>query len=114
MDDASALSSLSSSPCPSPSSSTSVSASLCLPVAHDGDLVPAHDRVGSVELLAPSAQLFSQLVAVDPLCRVPKDEHAILAIGHSLDTSTLASIKGISTQAPLADLVALVTAYRHT
>ena len=58
--------SLSSSPCLSPASSSSASsAALCLPVAHDGDLVPAHDRVGSVDLLAPSPELFSQLVSID-------------------------------------------------
>ena len=60
------LSRLSSSPCQSPSSSSSASSTaLCLPVAHDGDLVPAHDRVGSVDLLAPSPELFTQLVSID-------------------------------------------------
>ena len=61
------LSSLSSSPCQSPSSSSSASSSaaLCLPVAHEGDLLPAHDRVGSVDLLAPSPELFTQLVSID-------------------------------------------------
>ena len=54
-------SSLSSSPCASPSSSSS----LCLPTPHDGDLVPSHDRVGSVDLLAPSPELFDQLTSID-------------------------------------------------
>ena len=55
--------SLPSSPHQSPSSSSS--AALCLPVAHDGDLVRAHDRVGSVDLLAPSPELLVQLANVD-------------------------------------------------
>ena len=53
-------SSLSASPCISPSSSSAL-----YPVQHEGDMLPAHDRVGSVELVKPSQQLYTHLLTVD-------------------------------------------------
>ena len=59
-----AYASLSGSPSGSPTSSSS-SSTLSLPVMHEGDALPAHDRVGSVELLGPSSELFTDLLSID-------------------------------------------------
>ena len=53
-------SSLSASPCVSPTSSSAQ-----YPVQHEGDMLPAHDRVGSVELVKPSQELYTHLLTVD-------------------------------------------------